>query len=169
MQKIKEDLRELFMATEQLRRIRAKQGRKDINLISYDAEEFAMVALSEIHNSEYELCTNGQKAYDLINESLNSKVEVKSVVGSTRTVESMKDKGASDKILVIWFNTNNLFVVDRVVMYDTDLVMSTIKEDGNKKFAFTTKLQNKLFESGTCEDLTTQFQSSLDGILKITK
>lgn len=130
------------------------------NLGSEFAEHLSAELLSNLNNSTYEVAKASTKGFDISNGL--HKVEVKSVFGKHRNIYNLKDKAESNQVLVIWFNTDSFVKVDRVVLYDTALVMESVKENGGARKLFTRKSQNEMKANNIGLDLTVEFQTILD-------
>lgn len=124
------------------------------------AEHVSAELCSELNKDEYLVAEASNKGFDI--STKNHKIEVKSVFGEHRNIYNLKDKSESDQIIVIWFNTDSFIKVDRVIIYDTDVVMESVKKNGGKRGLFTRKSQNIMRKNGIGIDVTDQFQKLLN-------
>lgn len=157
----KEQLSTLIKQTEMYHRSLVESGIGNTdNLGARFAEYVSAELLSNLNNSTYEVAKASTKGFDISNGL--HKVEVKSVFGKHRNIYNLKDKAESNQVLVIWFDTDSFVKVDRVVLYDTALVMESVKENGGARKLFTRKSQNEMKANNIGLDLTVEFQTILD-------
>jgi len=156
------EIRRELIAAQNLNEVRRTRGKSNLNLVTEIAEEIAAICMEAIEGDPYEVAIASNKGYDIFNEA-GKKIEVKSSVSLHRGVGNLKDKSIADQIMVVWFSENSFFSVEKVVLFETGIVLEAVKVDGNKKQVFTNKLQRELFESG--QDITEEYKDTISQIL----
>ena len=155
-------IRRELIAAQNLNEVRRTREKSNLNLVTEVAEEIAALCMERIEGVHYDVAIASNKGYDIFNND-GKKIEVKSSVSLHRGVGNLKDKSIADQIMVVWFSENSFFSVDKVVLFDTSVVLEAVKLDGNKKQTFTNKLQRQLFERG--HDITVEYQHTISEIL----
>ena len=159
------EIKEWFLKVENLLMTANRLGIPNRNLVSDQVEDLAALYFSDLTGQKYTTMPGSNKAFDIADQLLHDKIEVKSVYGSTRSVENMRDKDGSDRILVVWFETGTVLSFERVMLYETQLVLEAIKENGNKKGAFTASIQKNMFNTNQGLDITEDFQTYFNNII----
>jgi|SaaInl5LU_22_DNA_1037371.scaffolds.fasta_scaffold69529_1 hypothetical protein len=161
----KQGVKKFFLSTENYLMDLRDLGQPDMNLAGHQVEDLAALYFSDLTGQKYTTMPGSNKAFDIADQLLHDKIEVKSVYGSTRSVENMRDKDGSDRILVVWFETGTVLSFERVMLYETQLVLEAIKENGNKKGAFTASIQKNMFNTNQGLDITEDFQTYFNNII----
>lgn len=157
------ELKQELVAAENHNLARRLRGKWSLNFGADLAEELCAVCLSGLEKVEWQLATTGTKGYDLFSEL--GRVEVKSVASMHRHIGNLKDKALADRICVIWFSENTLLKVDRVMLYDTEMIMSLVQASENKKGLLTHKMQKELWSTSAGVEITTEFQAVIDSVM----
>ena len=161
----KSEIKEWFLGVENLILLANRLNIPNRNLVSDQVEDLAAHYFSDLTGQKYSTMPGSNKAYDIADDLYHDKIEVKSVYGTTRSVENMRDKDGSDRLLVVWFETGTVLSFERVMIYDTQLVLEAIKENGNQKGAFTASIQKEMFNANEGLDITQDFQNYFNNII----
>lgn len=161
----KSEIKEWFLGVENLLLVANRLNIPNRNLVGDQVEDLAAHYFSDNTEHTYSTMPGSNKAFDIADEKFHDKIEVKSVYGTTRSVENMRDKSGSDRILVVWFETGTVLSFERVMLYDTHLVLESIKSNGNKKKAFTASIQKQMISENQGVDITEDFQNYFNSII----
>jgi hypothetical protein len=152
-----------IIAAENHNLVRRARGKHVLNFGTEIAEELSALYFSGRDKCQWQLAPGSTKGYDIY--STMGKIEVKSVMSQARHIGNLRDKGESDQIVVIWFSENTLLRVERVMVYETNMILTLVSNAENKKGLLTHKIQKELYLAKVGVEITAQFQLVLDEVM----